>query len=154
MSTRLVLRLVVADHLSLDRRQKIRSLLGRAVRDGITKLIETRRLEIGEVLVAGEFLTEEITDSKRGHRTSQKAYVTDGKADRGAAVKRDTTKRYPQNGNGSASLQLAAANARLEALQEARSQLAGLDEYEVAGVDEWLEREIAKLKPSESARAK
>lgn len=100
MSTRLVLRLVVADHLSLDRRQKIRSLLGRAIRDGITKLIETRRIEIGEVLVAGEFLTEECVDSKRGHRTSQKAYVTDGKVDRGSAVKRDTTKRYPVHTRG------------------------------------------------------
>lgn len=96
MSTRLHLRLVVADHLPLERRQAIRALLGRGVREAIASLIEHHRLEIGEVLVAGEFLQEEIVEAPKGHRTSRQANAIDGKNDRGAAKKRDTTKRYPE----------------------------------------------------------
>jgi hypothetical protein len=87
MTTRLHLRLVVADHLPLERRQAIRELLGRGVRMAITDLIECRKLEIGEVLVSGEWITEETTEPTKGHRNA--------KGKNNDNPKRDTTKRYP-----------------------------------------------------------
>ena len=94
MTTRLILRLVIADHLPLERRQKIRELLGRVVREGITTLIEKKRLEIGEVLVAGEFLSVETTEPvMKGHRTSR--YQDGPPMPELKKEKRDTGKRYP-----------------------------------------------------------